>query len=105
MPQILRLNTLYPLALVSTEKDVSCVSLYGFRILITWFTKYGYDYQIEVKITLDYNISFAEMCKKNKKSLFLHFHNNNSTGTKKEKLSFNNIFTDYFWCYCNDVWK
>ena len=45
MLQILLLNTLYPLALVSIEKDLSCVSLYGFCILITWLTKYGHDYQ------------------------------------------------------------
>ena len=30
MLQILLLITLFPLTLVSTEKDVSCVSLYGF---------------------------------------------------------------------------
>ena len=47
MLQILDLNALYPLAFFffSLEKDVSCVSLYGFCVLITWLTKYGYDYQ------------------------------------------------------------
>ena len=45
MPQILHLNALYPLALVSMGKDVSCVSLYGFCILVTWLTKYGHDHQ------------------------------------------------------------
>ena len=43
--QILLLITLYPLALVSTAKDVSCVSLFSFCILVTWRTKYGHDYQ------------------------------------------------------------
>ena len=32
MLQVLLLSTLYPLALVSTEKDVSCLSLYGFDL-------------------------------------------------------------------------
>ena len=45
MLQILHLNALYPLAFVSLEKDVSCVSLYGFCGLITWLTKYGHDYR------------------------------------------------------------
>ena len=45
MLQVLLLNTFYPLALVSIEKDLSCVSLYGFCILVTWLTKYGHDYQ------------------------------------------------------------
>ena len=34
MPQILHLNALYTLAFVSLEKDVSCVSLYGFCVLV-----------------------------------------------------------------------
>ena len=33
--QILHLNALHPLAYVSLEKDVSCVSFYGFCVLIT----------------------------------------------------------------------
>ena len=45
MLQILRLNALYPLAFVSMEKDVSCVNLYGFFVLVAWLTKYGHDYQ------------------------------------------------------------
>ena len=45
MLQILDLNVLYPLAFVSLEKDVSCVSLYGFYFLITWLTKYGHEYR------------------------------------------------------------
>ena len=45
MLQTLLFDTLYPLALVSTEKDVSCSSLYGFCILVAWLTKYGHDYQ------------------------------------------------------------
>ena len=44
MLQILHLNALYPLAFVLLEKDVTCVSLYGFCGLITWLTKYGHDY-------------------------------------------------------------
>ena len=35
MLQILLLYTLYLLAFVSMEKDESCVSLYGFCILVT----------------------------------------------------------------------
>ena len=46
MLQILLLNNiLYLLVLVSMEKDVNCVSLYSFSILVTWLTKYGHDYQ------------------------------------------------------------
>ena len=45
MLQILHLNALHPLAFVSLEEDVSCVSLYGFCVLITWLTKYGHDYR------------------------------------------------------------
>ena len=45
MLQILHLNALYPLAVVSLEKDVSCVSLYGFCILVTGLTKYGREYR------------------------------------------------------------
>ena len=41
----MHLNALYPLAFVSLEKYVSCVSLYGFYILVTRLTKYGQDYQ------------------------------------------------------------
>ena len=33
--QILHLNALYLLAFVPLEKDVSCVSLYGFCVLVT----------------------------------------------------------------------
>ena len=39
------LYTLYLSAFVSKEKDVSCLSLWGFCILVTWLTKYGHDYQ------------------------------------------------------------
>ena len=45
MLQILLLVTLYPLASVSMEKDVSCLSLYDFCVLVTWLAKYGHDYQ------------------------------------------------------------
>ena len=45
MLQILHLNALYPLAFVSLEKDISCMSLYSFSGLITWLTKYGLDYR------------------------------------------------------------
>ena len=45
MLQILHLNALYPLPFVSLEKDVSCVSLYGFCGLVMWLTKYGHDYR------------------------------------------------------------
>ena len=45
MLQILHLNVFYPLAFVSLEKDVNCVRLYGFCVLITWLTKYGHDYR------------------------------------------------------------
>ena len=45
MLQILHLNGLYPLALVSLEEDVSSESFYGSCILVTWLTKYGHDYR------------------------------------------------------------
>ena len=39
MLQILHLNALNPLGFVSLEKDISCASLYGFLVLVTWRTK------------------------------------------------------------------
>ena len=43
--EIMPLNGLCPLAFVSLEKDVSCVSLLGFCVMVTSLTTYGHDWQ------------------------------------------------------------
>ena len=44
MLQLLLLNVLLPLALLSKRKDVSCGSLWGFCVLVMQLTKYHHDY-------------------------------------------------------------